>query len=56
LDQKKSLRVGSESTWVEGRSASYLLQVKSKLGLGQGPSLAQRLPELFLRFKLTTTL
>jgi len=37
-DQKKSLRVGSESTWVEGRSASYLLQVNSKLGSGQGPS------------------
>jgi len=29
---KKSLLVGSESTPVEGGSASYLLQVKSKLG------------------------
>jgi len=37
--QKKSLRVGSESTWIEGGSASYLLQVKRKLGSGQGPSL-----------------
>jgi len=32
---KKSLRVGSESTRVKGRSASYLLLVKSKLGSGQ---------------------
>jgi len=38
--QKKSLRVGSESIRVKGGSASYLLRVKSKLGLGQGPSLA----------------
>jgi len=30
---------GSKSTRVKGRSASYLLRVKSKLGLGQGPSL-----------------
>jgi len=36
---KKSLRVGSESTRVKGGLASYLLQVKSKLGPGQGPSL-----------------
>jgi len=28
------LRVGSKSTWVEGGSASYLLQVKSKLRSG----------------------
>jgi len=33
--QKKSLRVGSESTRVEGRSASYLLHVKGKLGSGR---------------------
>jgi len=39
LDQKKSLRVRSESTRVEAWSASYLLRVKSKLGSGQGPSL-----------------
>jgi len=38
-DQKKSLRVGSESTRVKAGSASYLLWVKSKLGSGQGPSL-----------------
>jgi len=38
--KKKLLRVGSESTWVRAGSASYLLQVKSKLGAGQGPSLA----------------
>jgi len=37
--QKKSLWVGSESTQVEGGLASYLLLVKSKLGLGQGPSI-----------------
>jgi len=37
--QKKSLRVGSESTRVGGRPASYLLRVKSKHGSGQGPSL-----------------
>jgi len=37
--QKKSLRDGSERTRVEGRSASYLLRVKSKLGSGKGPSL-----------------
>jgi len=36
---KKYLWVGSKSTWVEGGLASYLLRVKSKLGLGQGPSL-----------------
>jgi len=34
------LLVGSESTRVEARSASYLLQVKSKLGSGQAPSLS----------------
>jgi len=39
--QKKSLRVGSERTLVKGRSASYLLRVKSKLGSGQGPSLVK---------------
>jgi len=38
-----SLRVGSKSTWVKGRSVPYLLRVKSKLGLGQGPSLANTL-------------
>jgi len=38
--QKKFLRAGSESTQVKGGSASYLMRVKSKLGLGQGPSLA----------------
>jgi len=37
--KKKLLRVGSESTRVEAGLASYLLQVKSKLMLGQGPSL-----------------
>jgi len=41
--QKISLRIGSESTRVEGGSASYLLQVKSKLGSGQGPSLVPTL-------------
>jgi len=34
LDQKKYLLVGSESTLVEGGSATYLLGVKSKLGSG----------------------
>jgi len=33
--ENKSHRVGSKSTWVKGGSASYLLQVKSMLGLGQ---------------------
>jgi len=37
--QKNSLRVRSESTWVRGGLASYLLRVKSKLGSVQGPSL-----------------
>jgi len=42
--QKKSLRVGSESTRVKAGLASYLLRNKSKLGSGrvgsgQGPSL-----------------
>jgi len=32
--QKKSLWVGSVSTWVKGGSTSYLRRVKSKLGLG----------------------
>jgi len=41
---KKSLRIGSKSTQVNGGSASYLQWVKSRLGsgqggLGQGPSL-----------------
>jgi len=35
LGSKKSLRVGSESTQVEGGLASYLLLVKSKLGSGR---------------------
>jgi len=43
--QKKSLRVKSESTQVKGGLASYLLRVKSKLGLGQGPSLLWRANE-----------
>jgi len=33
-DQKKSLQIRSKSTWIKGRSASYLLWVKSKLGSG----------------------
>jgi len=37
--QTKSLQVGSKSTGVKDRSASYLLQVKSMLGSGQGLSL-----------------
>jgi len=37
--QKKSLRVGLESTRVKAGLASYLLRVKSKLGSGQDPSL-----------------
>jgi len=32
--QKKSLRVWSKSTWLKGKSATYLLWVKSKLGSG----------------------
>jgi len=36
---KKLLRVRSESTRVKAGSASYLLQVKSELGSGQGLSL-----------------
>jgi len=39
LCQKKSPRVGSRSTRVKEGSTSYLLWVKSMLGLGQGPSL-----------------
>jgi len=34
-DKKKYLQVGSESTWVKGGSAFYLLRVKSRLGLGR---------------------
>jgi len=41
LGQIKSLGVGSKSTRVKGRSASYLLLVKIKLGSGQGPSLKE---------------
>jgi len=38
--QKKSLRVGSESTLIEGGLASYLLRVSSgRVGSGQSPSL-----------------
>jgi len=36
---KKYLWVGSKGRGVKGGSASYLQRVKSKLGLGQGPSL-----------------
>jgi len=36
---KKSHRAGSKSTRVKARSAPYLLQVKSMLESGQGPSL-----------------
>jgi len=36
---KKSHLVGSKSTQVKDRLASYSLRVKSMLGLGQGPSL-----------------
>jgi len=36
---KKSLQVRSKSTRVKGGPASYLLWVKSMLGLGQSPSL-----------------
>jgi len=36
--QKKSLWVGPKSTQVKDGSTSYLLQVKSMLGSGQGPS------------------
>jgi len=39
MGQKKSIQVGSESTWVKGGSASYILRVKSKLESGQSPSL-----------------
>jgi len=39
--QKISLRVGSKSTRIKDRSASYLLRVKSKLWSGQGPSLGE---------------
>jgi len=35
LDQKKSLWVRSESTWVKGGSVSYLLRVISKFRSGQ---------------------
>jgi len=52
-DQKKSLQVGSKSTWVKGGSASYLLQVKSKLGSGQGPSLClSSMASSFLKQKM----
>jgi len=37
--QKKLLQFGSGNTRVKAGSASYLLQVKSNLGSGQGPSL-----------------
>jgi len=46
LGQKKSRRVGSESTRVKAGSASYLLRVKSKLGSGQGPSLVSSMSEI----------
>jgi len=39
LGPKKSHRVGSKNTWIKDGSASYLLQVKNMLGLGQGLSL-----------------
>jgi len=53
LGQKKSLRVRSESTQVEGGSASYLLRVKSKLGLGPISNLDEYwTPNLRSHFKL----
>jgi len=36
---KKPYQVGSKNTWFKGRSAPYLLWVKSLLRSGQGPSL-----------------
>jgi len=36
---KKSHCVRSKNTWVKDGSASYLLRVKSMVGLGHGPSL-----------------
>jgi len=54
---KKSFPVGSKSTQVKNRSASYLLQVKSMLGSGQGPSLGSCLLKLnnFLLYALKTS-
>jgi len=40
---KKLLWVGSKSTRVKDGSASFLLRVKSMLGLGLGPSLSESL-------------
>jgi len=48
-----SLRVGSESTRVKAKSASYLLWVKSKLGSGRvklGPSLPSTNPDEILHY------
>jgi len=42
LGQKKPFSGRVKNTRVKGRSASYLLRVKSKLRSGQGPSLDNR--------------
>jgi len=49
--QKKNL-FGSKSTWVKGGLPSYLLGVKSKLELGQGPSLISREKKSVCHLKL----
>jgi len=46
----------SESTRVEGRWASYLLRVKSKLGSGQGPSLIKSQLKYILALKHLQTM
>jgi len=35
LDKKKSHLVGSKNAWIKGGLASYLLRVKSMLGLSR---------------------
>jgi len=49
--QKKSLQVGLKSTWVKSGLASHLLWVKSKSGLGQGPSLLRGQCDLYRKYK-----
>jgi len=51
LRVKKCHWVGPKSTWVRAGSASYLLQVKSIFGLGQGPSIVQSVNS---RYKVIT--
>jgi len=48
-DQKQSLKVGSKSTWIKGRLASYLERAKSLLRSGPTSNLILTWPDSWLQ-------